>query len=199
MEKQLTGGYPIPKWTDFPDIELYMDQVIGVLEKHLAPFFPEEKCITSTMINNYVKQKLLPPPQNKRYAKEQLAHLFMICILKSHLQLSEIASLLENLCRERSIAALYELFTVELEGAVKGVCEKENPGLEPCRGETEEALRAVLFAFAAIIYSKKIFCLAEKNWPVKETEDKEKKEKKEKKDKKDKEKKEKEKKKELKK
>ena len=42
--------YTAPDWRDFPDLELYMDQVISVLNKMLAPVCESEVAITSTMI-----------------------------------------------------------------------------------------------------------------------------------------------------
>ncbi len=180
-----------PQYTDFPDIELYMDQVLSVLEKHLSPFFPGEKAITSTMINNYVKQKLLPPPQNKRYNKNQLTRLFMICILKSHMALSQIAALMENAEKDCNAETLFRLFSTELDRSLDCVWQKSVPtesGKElPLPHKT---LRAALMAFAAILYSKQVFAQAEAIWPPRETEeDKKEKAKKEKKEKKEKEKK----------
>ena len=63
-----------PRWHELPEFELYMDQVIGLVEKYLRPLYPENKApITPSMINNYVKQRILPPPENKRYGKKHLA------------------------------------------------------------------------------------------------------------------------------
>ncbi len=178
-----------PQWADFPDIELYMDQVISVLEKHLDPYFPEEKCITSTMINNYVKQKLLPPPQNKRYSKGQLAKLFMICILKSFLQLSEISGLLENLEDALGEENLYRLFSQELDRALSCVFHGTQFSFPEEENSTEHALRAALVAFAAITDSRRAFRRAQLTWPQRngdeEKKEKEKEKKKEKKEKKE--------------
>ena len=73
--------YHCPRWDELPDIELYMDQVLSVLERKLKIFAePEEKIITSTMINNYVKQKVIKPPLNKRYDRYHLAYFYVICV-----------------------------------------------------------------------------------------------------------------------
>ena len=54
----------MPRWDELPDIELYLDQVVNYLEKHLGIYVAnkEEKIITKTMINNYVKQEIMPAP-----------------------------------------------------------------------------------------------------------------------------------------
>ncbi|MBQ9921517.1 MAG: DUF1836 domain-containing protein [Clostridia bacterium] len=57
--------FHLPRWDELPEIELYMDQVVYTLEKKLEIFAEDEsqKIITSTMINNYVKQKVVKPPE----------------------------------------------------------------------------------------------------------------------------------------
>ena len=51
-----------------PEIDLYMDQVTSFMEEHLrkAKRSPQDKALTKTMINNYAKNKLLPPPVKKK-------------------------------------------------------------------------------------------------------------------------------------
>lgn len=53
---------------DIPDIELYVDQVTTFMGTHLKNTTrnPEsDKILTKTMINNYAKNDLLPPPSKK--------------------------------------------------------------------------------------------------------------------------------------
>ena len=54
---------------DIPDIDLYMDQVTHFMEEHLksSKRYETDKILTKTMINNYTKNKLLPPSEKKRY------------------------------------------------------------------------------------------------------------------------------------
>lgn len=200
MTQEKAKNFVCPVWSDFPDIELYMDQVISVLERYLAPFFPEEeKCITSTMINNYVKQRLLPPPENKRYGKRHLSYLFMISILKRFMQLSDISVLLENLVNEMGEERAFNFFSGELTTSLSRLfADRERPILAE-KGKCARVIRTCCDAFAAILYAKSVFVSAsllpketaeEKKEPEKEKEKKEKKdkkekEKKEKKDKKD--------------
>jgi hypothetical protein len=62
------------KLEKIPEIDLYMDQVTSFMEDHLkkAKRSPEDKALTKTMINNYAKNNLLPPPVRKKYTKEVL-------------------------------------------------------------------------------------------------------------------------------
>ncbi len=161
-------AYRAPRWEDFPDIELYMDQVISVLEKHLSLFSSEgEKVITSTMINNYVKQKLIPPPENKRYGRRQLAYLYVVCILKKFMQLSRIHLLLENLTAGRTEEEAYLFFARSLDSAMQLVFERAIPEAEDLRDPAEDCVRSATAAFAVIVYSEAVFSQAEGGWNLK--------------------------------
>lgn len=192
--KEKTKSFVCPTWSEFPDIELYMDQVISVLERYLTPFFPEEeKCITPTMINNYVKQRILPSPENKRYGKKHLAYLFMISILKRFMQLSDISTLLDNLVREMGEEGAFDLFSRELTASLARLFKEDaRPALSE-KGKCARVVRSCCDAFSSILYSKSVFVAAE--FAPKETpEEKKEKEKAKEKEKKEKEKKDKEKK-----
>ena len=62
---------------DIPNIDLYMDQVTTFMEQHLAHSkrCPDDKVLTKTMINNYAKNDLLPPPLKKKYSREHMVML----------------------------------------------------------------------------------------------------------------------------
>lgn len=82
-----------------PSLDLYMDQVTGFMEEHLASMkrHPEDKALTKTMINNYAKNKILPPPVGKRYNKNHMLILLLIYYYKSMLSLSDIRTVVESL------------------------------------------------------------------------------------------------------
>ncbi len=84
---------------DIPDIPLYMDQITSFMDAKLAPCkrHPDEKILTKTMINNYTKNKLIPPPEKKKYSKDHLFLLIYVYYLKDFLQISDIQALLEPL------------------------------------------------------------------------------------------------------
>lgn len=87
--------HTLPLWDELPVFELYMDQVIVLVNKYLAILENgEERVLTPSMINNYVKQKTLPPPVKKRYSRVHVAYLIMICILKQSLSISMIQKIL---------------------------------------------------------------------------------------------------------
>ena len=75
---------------DIPNIGLYMDQVTTLMDTRLASSkrYPDDKILTKTMINNYTKNKLLPPSNKKKYSREHIFLLIMIYYLKSILSIS---------------------------------------------------------------------------------------------------------------
>lgn len=84
---------------DIPNIELYMDQVTTFMESQLAGCkrAPEDKILTKTMINNYSKNRLLPPSNKKKYSKEHIILLIYIYYLKNFLSITDIKNLLTPL------------------------------------------------------------------------------------------------------
>lgn len=106
--------HKLPRWESFPDIELYMDQVVAVMEKALLLYNKsgeeESKLITPSIINNYVKLKVIPAPNKKRYNREHLAYLVMICILKQTLAISSIVKIIRSNLESKTISELYNEF-----------------------------------------------------------------------------------------
>ena len=75
-----TQEYRPVAWDRLPEIYLYMDQVLTYMNKQLEPLTRTEDAapLTSSMINNYVKDGVLPRPEQKKYSREHLAMLTMI-------------------------------------------------------------------------------------------------------------------------
>ncbi|MDD7464222.1 MAG: DUF1836 domain-containing protein, partial [Anaerococcus sp.] len=61
-------------WEDLPDYGLYSDQVVDFIDEKLISFFPETLSLSPSMINNYVKNKIIPKPVKKKYYREHLGH-----------------------------------------------------------------------------------------------------------------------------
>ena len=84
--------------SEIPNIELYMDQVLTFMDRHLAPYArdPEnDKILTKTMINNYTKNHLLAPPVRKKYDIDHMLMLLIIYYMKSFLSISDIGEILK--------------------------------------------------------------------------------------------------------
>lgn len=92
---------------NIPNIDLYMDQVTTFMDSNLkeSKRYDADKILTKTMINNYAKNDLLPPPLKKKYSKEHLLVLIFIYYLKNILSISDIQTLLAPLTGKYFTAA----------------------------------------------------------------------------------------------
>ena len=83
---------------DIPNIDLYMDQVTTFMDEKLRSSVrkgdAEENILTKTMINNYAKNDLLPPPVKKKYSREHMMVLIFVYYFKSFLTINDIETLL---------------------------------------------------------------------------------------------------------
>lgn len=98
--QKLTEG-SLPPLSAFPDLPLYMDQVTSLLERWVehSKRYDDDKVLTKTMINNYTKSGILPPPSKKRYQKEHLYLLLSVYYLKNFLTMEDILTLTDPLRR----------------------------------------------------------------------------------------------------
>ena len=138
----------LPRWAELPDLELYMDQVLSLVERYLGsyPGF-DGRGLTASMVNNYVKQGAIPAPVKKKYTREHLAHLIMICILKASLPIAAIRQLIGAALESAPPEALYdrfcELFERTGQAVSASVRETENAGEDGSLGAVwSAALRA---------------------------------------------------------
>jgi len=113
----------LPRWADFPTLELYMDQVTGLLDNYLSFMRHEcdekEKIVTPSIINNYVKQGMIPPPVKKKYSKEHLAKLVILCTLKQVMPLSSLSIILDTMLKNEKLDTVYNNFCDDFEKAVE--------------------------------------------------------------------------------
>lgn len=105
--------HKIPYWEELPEIDLYMDQVIVLMDKYLSFHKTDENSIiiTHSMINNYVKLGIMPAPVKKKYSREHIAYLIMICTLKQCLPISEIKHLINLRVQRTSIEETLNFFS----------------------------------------------------------------------------------------
>ena len=85
---------------DIPNIDLYMDQVTTFMDSHLqsAARYPgQDKILTKTMINNYAKNDLIPPPVRKKYSREHMLLLIFIYYFKGFMSIGDIQTLMQPL------------------------------------------------------------------------------------------------------
>ena len=112
-----------------PNIDLYMDQITSFMDDQLemSKRRDDDKLLTKTMINNYTKNDLLPPPVKKKYSKEHLLCLIFIYYLKNILSISDIHAVLDPITEKYfgnkdgfNMEDIYEeIFNMEKEESTK--------------------------------------------------------------------------------
>lgn len=114
----------LPRWDDLPDFGLYMDQVISLMERYLGPpVGPGERGLTASMVNNYVKMGVVPPPQKKKYGRPHLACLIVVCALKAVLPLEIVRQILSVRLAQNTLEEAYEEFCTYFEKAELSAAE----------------------------------------------------------------------------
>ena len=108
--EEYLNHYKLPAWKELPDIGLYMDQVIALLTQYLD-FIPVEdqtdKPVTPTTINNYVRLKVMPAPEKRRYYRVHIAFLIMIFTLKQGISIGSLQKLLPSPTDEEGVVAAF--------------------------------------------------------------------------------------------
>ena len=112
------NNYKLPAWKELPDIGLYMDQVIALLGQYLD-FIPMEdskdKPVTPTTINNYVRLKVMPAPEKRKYYRVHIAFLIMIFTLKQGISINGLQQLLPSTANEEEIKSFYTGYIAQLQ------------------------------------------------------------------------------------
>ena len=152
--EEIVIKFHMPRWNELPDIDLYLDQVVNYLERVLGNYTvnKEDKIITKTMINNYVKQGIMPAPEKKKYNRSHIAYLLVICILKQVYSISDIGKLISLTIEHFELNKAYNRFCANLEVSIKNVfTRKEFPNLEKLT-EEQYLLKNVVQSFADKLY-----------------------------------------------
>lgn len=159
VEDKKIKNFHIPRWTELPDIDVYLDQLVNYLEKYLNPYIGslDSPVITKTMINNYVKQQVIPAPNKKKYRKDHIAHLFVICILKQVYSINNISNLIGLASNTTKLILAYDQFCSELENAVMTVFNGEEYEISDNISMEHKLLKSVVLSFAHKLYVEKSF------------------------------------------
>jgi len=156
--------YHCPRWNELPEIELYVDQVVTMLQNNLITLMKDKEVpvVTASMINNYVKQGVLEAPVKKKYNKKHLAYLFVICMFKRMMSISEIGESISIIQKIYSPEDAYNLFCNEIEKALKTNLTPEGK-TENILAETDvrelATLRAMANAFASSVLVDRLILL----------------------------------------
>lgn len=149
----------LPRWEELPDIDLYLDQLVTLLDKNLSPYVVENESpiITKTMINNYVKQGIIIPPKKKKYNREHIACIFVICILKSVYSMNNVSKLLKLATTDFEIQNSYNKFCDLFESSMKSIFANKKLEFDKNVSKDLILLQNVVQSVAYKIYVEKTF------------------------------------------
>lgn len=139
-------------WQELPDISLYMDQIISYMPRQLI-HFDDRDALTSAMVNNYIKDDLVPRAEGKRYSPIHLAYLTAVCALKKVLPVRDIKSLIhagEDLGMDAE--AMYGYFLRKLDKALADTADCIDPNAE------QKELAKLALTLALQSYANQLAC-----------------------------------------
>lgn len=149
--KERLGRERPASWETLPDIALYMDQVISYMPRQLIRYGESEN-LTSAMVNNYIKDGLLPRADGKKYGRTHLAYLTAICALKQVLSVKEMKALIQDGLQGREPERVYNYFCRTLDAALR-----ETAG-ELDEGTAREDLSRLALELALRSYADGLAC-----------------------------------------
>ncbi len=126
------SGSELVEWNRLPDIGLYMDQVLTLMDRQLAFYRrgDDDRLLTQPMINNYTKDGLLPRASDKKYTQGHLALLSVLCSLKPVLSISDLSVLLKNTQLDADEKKIYEFFLKAQGDSIDSVRKNLTPEID---------------------------------------------------------------------
>ncbi|MBQ4577896.1 MAG: DUF1836 domain-containing protein [Clostridia bacterium] len=150
------NDHALPTWAELPALELYMDQVIALVNNYLG-FLPKEvgmdAVVTAAAVNNYVRKKIIPPPVKKRYSRIHLAYLLMLCSLKHSVSISYIQQMIPLTLTEAQVRDVYDRFVAQQRRTTLYFVEQVNritPALLAEEKNDDERVGNIVTAFAVV-------------------------------------------------
>ena len=140
------------QWEELPDIALYMDQLISYMPRQLIRF-DDSNSLTPAMVNNYIKDGLVPRAEGKRYGPIHLGYLTAVVALKQVLSVRDIGALMgAGRALEKSTPEQYAYFRDALDRALSDTAQS----IDPEAGEPDLAKMALDFAVRS--YANQLAC-----------------------------------------
>lgn len=160
LRDRLRNDRPVP-WEQMPDFALYMDQALSYMDRQVIRFDREE-ALTAAMVNNYAKSGLIPRAEGKKYNREHLAYLTVICILKRVMSTRDMDMLIrEELQGAHNVEDGYAAFCASLDKALN-ITADEMDSRRESDSLADAAIHFALLSYAAGIASNRYVALLRK-------------------------------------
>lgn len=125
----------LPHWKELPSLGLYIDQVVTIVNEQLKGLGGDP--LTKSMINNYVKKKVIQAPVKKKYAVNQLVDLLLISFFKTSFSIDEIRAGIAQVTVSVYPQQAYDQFVAILNARLAGTAALEPTGSHPENDELE--------------------------------------------------------------
>ena len=151
--------FRLPRWEELPQMPLYLDQVLFLLNQWLGEYLcdGDKGVLTRTMVNNYVKLRCIKPPVNRRYDIQAVASLVVIAVLKPVYTIEEIAMLMRLAMDSNPQRVVYNQFCTMTEEAVAHAFHRTTMEKEENPNDPRDLFWNVCNSFACQLYVRRIY------------------------------------------
>ena len=155
MKRRMAGsirGFRLPRYAEIPTVGLYLEQTIKYINSYLAPLGCLE--LTGSMVSNYVKKGLIPPPVKKQYFPEQISYLFFVALAKNLTSMENIDLLISVQRATYTLPVAYDYMCGELENMLFyffGLKDRPEE-LGETDSDEKNLLRGLIMSAANVIY-----------------------------------------------
>lgn len=167
LQNRLRTQRPVD-WEQLPDFSLYMDQVLSYMDRQVLRFDGDDG-LTAAMVNNYTKGGLLPRAEGKKYSREHLAYLTVICVLKQVLSTRDMKLLLDQELKDSgSVDTGYTTFCRSLDGSMSLIADQMDRYQDPEK-LADSAIHFALLSYAAGAASRRYVTMLRRRQEEQET------------------------------
>lgn len=133
---------------EIPNIDLYMDQVTTFMEEQLkrTKRYEEDKILTKTMIHNYAKNNLLPPPVKKKYSKEHVLVMIFIYYFKNILSIKDIESVLTPITEK----TFDKEESLDMTSVYEEICQMEKSRIDDLKKDVTNSYELAMDSFSEL-------------------------------------------------
>lgn len=120
------ASHSLPRYNELPSFGVYVDQLVTFVNSMVDVYYlKDEKVLTASMVNNYVKQGVVPKPEKKKYSRNHIAYLMVVCVLKKVFSIQEITELVDQQIAILPTETAYNAFVEQLECSIKRVFSED--------------------------------------------------------------------------
>ncbi|GAD16951.1 DUF1836 domain-containing protein [Lentilactobacillus otakiensis] len=149
----------LPLWADLPKFELYMDQLVALVNETLGPIGIDK--VTPAMINNYVKNKAIMAPVKKKYQTMQVADVILISLLKPAFSLETIRHGIDQVTANIYPQQAYDTFIKRLLFSFKNMDSRNSRALEE-KNLNDKLMQVAVNVIIDRIQSEKLLSIIQK-------------------------------------